>query len=303
MEQEFIRWLRQRYASSDKNIKLGIGDDAAVFAPESFPLVVACDSIADGTHFDSRTHALRMIGRKAIAVNLSDIAAMGARPLYATLSFMLPKAYAVEQVQEIFLGAAELAEEFGVQIIGGDTNSWRGKLVVGATLIGQVEHSIWRMSGARPGDAIVVTGEFGGSILSHHMDFSPRCQLAERLSGRYSIEAATDVSDALAFDLDQMCLLSGCGAEIELNKIPISPAAKDLANSQGGKSELEHALYDGEDFELILAVAPDALAAVLSDELFGAELTVVGRFVPGSTVIAIESDGSSRPLLIKGYTH
>ncbi len=148
MEQEFIRWLRQRNNKSSQSVPIGIGDDAAVITPDSGPLVIASDSIADGTHFDARIHALRKIGRKAVAVNLSDVAAMGAKPLYATLSFLLPRTFSVEQAQELFLGAAELAEEFGVQIIGGDTNSWPGKLVVGATLIGQVDHATWQMSGA-----------------------------------------------------------------------------------------------------------------------------------------------------------
>ena len=251
MEQEFIRWLRQRNDRSNQSVQIGIGDDAAVITPDSSPLVVTSDSIADGTHFDARIHTLRQIGRKAVAVNLSDVAAMGARPLYATLSFLLPRAFSAEQAQELFLGGADLAAEFGVQIIGGDTNSWPGKLVVSATLIGQVEHATWRMSVCGPGDAIVVTGEFGGSILGHHLDFVPKCRLADSFAKKYSIDAATDVSDSLSFDLDQICLLSGCGAEIELERIPVRSAAWELAKSRGGKSGLEHALYDGEDFELI----------------------------------------------------
>ncbi len=156
---------------------------------------------------------------------------------------------------------------------------------------------------ARAGDAIVVTGEFGGSILGHHLDFVPKCRLAESFAKKYSIHAATDVSDSLSFDLDQICLLSGCGAQIELEKIPVRSAASELAKSRGGKSALEHALYDGEDFELILAVPPAQLEELMRDEQYGQELTVVGRFVEGSSVDAIEGDGSRGPLLIQGYSH
>ena len=299
MEKEFIRWLRQRTNGPSQKVQIAIGDDAAVFTPAPDPLVVASDSIADGTHFDTQIHSLRQIGRKAVAVNLSDIAAMGAKPLYATLSFFLPKTFTVKQAQELFIGAADLAEAYGTQVIGGDTNSWHGKLVVGATLIGQVEHTPWQMSGAVPGDAIVVTGEFGGSILGHHIDFEPKCQLAAQFASQYSINGATDVTDSLSYDLDQMCLLSGCGAEIELEKIPVSAAANELARSNPEKTELEHALYDGEDFELILAVPPGVVDEMMDDEKFGIDFqpafAIISRNI--QTIFPFPAGGNSHVVI------
>ena len=304
MEQEFIRWLRARNAESNQlDVLVAIGDDAAVFDSGNRPIVVTCDAVADGTHFDLNVHSLRQVGRKAIAVNLSDIAAMGAQPRYATLCFFLPKDFTFEQAKELFTGAAEFANSFGVSVIGGDTNSWDGKLVVNVNSIGQVNGEVWQMSTAQIGDVIVVTGEYGGSILAHHIDFEPRCRLAAHFAQHYQVHAATDVTDSLSSDLNQICLLSQCGAEIELDKIPVRLAAHELSRLQKLRTPLEHALYDGEDFELILAVSGSEASRMLQDESYGNELTVIGRFVEGQGVVRKNDDGSTSPLLIKGYSH
>lgn len=304
MEREFIEWLRERHKESkhcDK-LQIAIGDDAAVFSPAQHDLVVASDSIADGTHFDCSKHSLRRIGRKAIAVNLSDVASMGGRAKYATLSFFVPRCFSIEEVKEIFNGAADIADSYSVTIIGGDTNSWDGRLVVGANVIGECRNVPWKIGNAKPGDAILVTGCFGGSILGHHLDFEPRCDLANHFSASGAIHAATDVTDSLSIDLAQMCRLSGVGAEIELANVPISDAASRLAKDGSQRKPIEHALYDGEDFELLFAIDGERVDEILKDDKFGDLFTVIGKFVSGSKIVVI--DGlNSRDLFIDGYRH
>lgn len=311
MEQEFLDWLQTRQrvdvehaAARGGYVLLGIGDDAAVFESGKKPLVIACDSIAQGTHFDLNHHSLCDIGRKAIAVNLSDLAAMGATPLVATLSFQIPRSFSLDEVKEIFLGAEDLANQFDLEIVGGDTNSWDGGLVVGATLVGRAESSFWKMSGAQAGDDIVVTGDFGGSILGHHLKFQPCCELATKLANDYKINGATDVSDSLALDLSRLASASGCGAEVVLAKVPVSEAARVLsARENNNRTALDHALYDGEDFQLILAVPPDVTERLLKDNTINRDLTVIGKFTERLGLIGVTNDGSSKQIDAKGYWH
>ena len=311
MEQEFLDWLNQRKEELsgragyvDDRIRIGIGDDAAVIEPSRRPWVVACDSIADGTHFETGKHSLTDIGRKAMAVNLSDMAAMAATPRWATLMFHVPSGFELDQLKRLFQGAESLAADFNVQIIGGDTNSWDGKLVVGATLIGEAENSVWTMDGGNAGDQVLVTGSFGGSILGRHLSFTPQCELAIRIAENYEVHAATDVSDSLALDLAQLSRASGFGAEIEFNQIPVSRDAHVLSEqSDDAMTPLDHALYDGEDFQLILVMSPNESNRLLNDELVGNELTRIGKLVPEPGLMVVHSDSKKEPLNIQGYRH
>jgi thiamine-monophosphate kinase len=287
-------------------MRVGPGDDAAVLElARRGSCVVTSDMLSDGVDFLLDRCDPRLVGRKALAVNLSDLAAMAARPVAAVVALMLPRAGALALAQKLYDGLLPLAAEFGVAIAGGDTNTWDGGLVLSVTAVGEVtEHGSWLRSGAQPGDEIIVTGRFGGSLLGRHLEFTPRLSEALVLNARYNIRAATDVSDGLSLDLSHIGEESGCGAVLEPGAVPIADDAYRLAEREGGRtSPLEHALSDGEDFELILAVPPDEARRLLLDQPLGVPLTRIGEFVaePGLWISA--PNGARSPLAPRGYRH
>ena len=270
-------------------------------------LVVATDSIADGTHFQLPTHSLAQVGHKAIAVNLSDFAAMGAKPVAATLNFTCPKSFGLVELKELFTGIANTAEQFGVQIIGGDTNRWDGRLVVGVTVFGSkypgTTDDFWRMSGAKAKDAILVTGALGGSIAGKHIDFQPRLNVSKYLIENYKVNAATDITDSLSIDLAAVALKSNCGFELMGKRIPISEDATSLAR-ESGKTPLEHALYDGEDFELILCVDEAEAGRILADKNCECTFTKIGMMnSSGKFTITNADGGGTTELKVEGFIH
>ena len=305
MEHSFIAWAKQRAARLPK-VKLGIGDDCALLGLESFDLqasdmVVTTDSLCDGTHFILSECGPQAAGRKLMAVNLSDLASMAATPVACFLSLCLPRKNAGDIAAGVFEGVYELAAKYQVAIAGGDTNVWDGPLCLNLTAIGKSPcDRSWLRSGANPGDAIVVTGQLGGSILGKHLTFEPRLNLAKSLYALGLVSAATDISDGLGVDLLSMTVASKCGAEVALETIPISEDAIRLS-TQSGKSALDHAIGDGEDFELLLAV-PAARLADLPSEIDGVALTQIGTFV-SRTGLWSRTKGGVRQLSPKGYVH
>ena len=194
----------------------------------------------------------------------------------------MPRRGGLDLAIALYEGLLPLAEEYGLAIAGGDTNSWDGPLALSLTLIGKAppEGGALRRDGARPGDKIIVSGRFGGSILGRQFDFDPRVREAILLNERYRLHAGIDVSDGLAADLAHIAKESGCGAILDLDAVPVAEDAKRLAVQLGdGRSALEHALGDGEDFELILAVPPQEAARMLEDQPLDVFLTAVGEFV------------------------
>jgi thiamine-monophosphate kinase len=179
MERDFVRWLTERLPA-DRRMVVGPGDDAAVLNVRAgMQLVATTDMLMDGVDFDLSQHTPERIGRKALAVNLSDLAAMAARPLAALVSVALPRSGGLSLGQRLIEGMLPLASQFDCPVAGGDTNSWTERLVISVTVLGEVaEGQAWRRSGAIPGDALVVTGTFGGSILGKHFDCVPRVREA-----------------------------------------------------------------------------------------------------------------------------
>src|SRR5271165_4360184 len=181
-ELAYIEWLRCR-TPTDPRVLVGPGDDAAVLAPTgASPLLVTTDMLLEGSCFRVHEAGPRLVGRKAMAVNLSDMAAMAGEPLAAVVSVGLPRAGGGELAPDLYLGMRELADAFATPIVGGDTNSWDGPLVISITLLGKAtpRGTVLR-SGARPGDWLVVTGPLGGSILGKHLTFVPRVREALEL--------------------------------------------------------------------------------------------------------------------------
>ena len=303
VESEFLSWLRARLPEHPR-LSLGPGDDAAVLDLQpGAGCVLTSDLLSEGTDFESPPGDWGKVGRKALAMNLSDLAAMAAQPLAALVSVLLPRIGGLAIAQQIYDGMCPLVAEFDIPIAGGDTNSWEGPAVVSVTAVGQTtEHGLWLRSGARPLDRVLVTGSLGGSILGHHFDFVPRVQEALLLNARYRIHAATDISDGLSLDLANILAASQVGATLDTGRIPISPAARRVARTVGG-TPLEHALGDGEDFELILIVPPDEAPRLLSDQPLPVPLTQIGHIIPQPGLWERQADGSRTPLQPRGYRH
>ncbi len=305
MEHSFIAWAKQRAARLPK-VKLGIGDDCALMGSESVnsaesDLAITTDSLCDGTHFILTECGAQAAGRKLIAVNLSDLASMSATPISVFLSLCLPKENAGDIAAGVFEGVHELAEKYGVAIAGGDTNVWDGPLVLHMTAMGKVPvGGGWLRSGASAGDAIVVSGKLGGSILGKHLSFEPRLALAAELRRLGGVVAATDISDGLGIDLLNMVVASKCGAEVWLDQVPISDEAH-LCAKKSGRTPLEHALGDGEDFELLMAI-PHAILDRLPAEVAGVPLTKIGTFVTRTGLWSKDKSGVKQ-LAARGYVH
>jgi thiamine-monophosphate kinase len=283
-----------------------VGDDAAVLQwPGDASGVVTTDLLADGTHFELAKHLPERVGRKALAVNLSDLAAMAARPRAVVVSLLLPRGEAAVLARRVLEGMLPLAREHEVAIAGGDTNVWDGRLVISVTALGQLtEKGPLLRSGARPGDALLLTGALGGSRLGHHLDFDPRIREALLLHQRYTLHAGMDISDGLCLDASRLAAASGCGIELELNCVRIAPAAHELARQmKDGRSALEHALTDGEDFELLMAAPRDEAQRILDDQPLNVPISEVGRVIDSPGLWGLYEDGRREPLEPRGFAH
>lgn len=305
MESALIAWLRERLPPHPL-LKLGIGDDAAVLDMAGVDqCVITVDALTDHVDFELSQIDPRLAGRKALSVNLSDLAAMAAQPLVGVIALVLPKQNGMQLAQALFEGMLPLAEKYNLALAGGDTNSWDGPLVISITLLGKVTpRGPLRRGGAKPGDRILATGSFGGSILGRHLDFQPRVDEALLLNERYRLHAGIDVSDGLSIDLARMAQESGCGAVLQIDSIPISDDARLLSQQRtDGISPLDHALGDGEDFELLLAVPPDEANRILADQPIDVQITDIGQFIPDPGLWQREGQSPKRSLVPKGWEH
>jgi thiamine-monophosphate kinase len=307
MEAEFYEWLRE-HVPTHPRLPLGLSDDAAVLEHSSSNLVITTDLLSDGVDFRLDRDQPSRAGRKALAVNLSDLAAMAARPVAATISIALPKAGVagrspLELAIELYEGLLPLAAEFDVAIAGGDTNTHDGPTVLSVTAFGEVtSRGPLTRSGGKPGDMLLVTGSLGGSLAGHHFDFVPRIREALLLNERYKLHAGMDLSDGLSLDLARLAKASGCGAVIRSDLVPVSAAAQSAA-IQSLTDPLSHALSDGEDFELLLAVPPESAAAILNDRPLDCPITRIGELVPDRGLWLADATGSRTPLAPTGWQH
>jgi len=284
-------------------VPIGIGDDAAAVRLDGSLVAITADMLLDGVHFDTRRHSYAQIGRKAVACSLSDCAAVACEPRAATVSLALADAMSPDDAKSLYHGMAGIADEFGCAIVGGDITSWPGKLAMDVAMLAEPmsPRGPVRRCGARAGDTIYVSGPLGGSLTGKHLSFVPRLDLASRLVREPALHAMMDISDGLALDLHRLCTASGCDAELSAARLEqvISEAARRLAR-EDGRPPLEHALSDGEDFELLV------VGGQLEPERFG--LSPVGRVIPRSTpdrsaIVMCHDDGQREPLEPRGYEH
>lgn len=292
-EFDFINWIQSQAKSTDF-VQLPQGDDLAVLKWNADDLLlVGVDQVLDGVHFDSKIHSPEQIGRKVVNRNFSDCAAMACLPAALVVSAGLPDGAGLGYAQSIYRGMREAADAFNCPIVGGDTGSWPGRLVLSVTVLGRSAGitPISRKS-AKPGDFIYVTGPLGGSILGRHMEFQPRIELARELARTGKISAMLDISDGLSRDLRHICQQSHVGAIIETDQIPIHEDARSLS-AKDGCPPIEHALHDGEDHELLFTS---------TGPIEHPSVTCIGK-TTADPAILIKHGGILSPLEPLGWQH
>lgn len=260
--------IRALTAGSQAPLPVPPGDDmAAIAADLDGPVLWSADMLMDGVDFRSSEHDWYAIGRKAMNVNLSDCAAMAARPRAALCAVALNQQLSMEAAERLHRGVSEAGSSCNCVLVGGDTNSWAAPTVIAISVAADLPggRAPITRSGARPGDLLCLSGPVGGSILGRHMTFEPRVALAERIAQILRPTAMIDISDGLAQDLGHICEASGCGAMLDEEALAglIHADARRLAE-RSGRRPLDHALHDGEDFELLVTLPADTDTAEIA---------------------------------------
>lgn len=284
------------------DVLVDIGDDAAVVRwSESRLGLITADMLLEGVHFLMPPATPREVGRKVMGVNLSDIAAMAGQPRFAVVSLGLSKRHSSDVALDLFAGMHDIATEFNTQIIGGDTNSWDGPLVINVTLTGEPHpRGPVTRSGAKVGDWIMVTGELGGSILGRQFSFQPRVSEAQQLHELVELHAMLDISDGLVGDLYHILEESHVGAILDAASIPISVAAHNMPDT---RTPLEHAMSDGEDFELLFTVSPEDGRRLLDEASLAVRISHIGEIVAEPSCLLRTANGGLQPLPRLGWNH
>jgi thiamine-monophosphate kinase len=296
-----LGWIERirRFATSDRSVLKGIGDDCAVVRTGGKRLILfACDMLVEGVHFLSDAPAA-LVGWKALAVNVSDIAAMGGIPRWAVVSVGLPPSTPVAYGLDLYRGLARCARRFGVHLVGGDTNRAKQK-VIDVAIVGEVEPDrvVYR-SKAAPGDRLLVTGRLGGAVRSgRHLTFLPRLYEARAIGAYVKPHAMIDLSDGLWNDLMRLCQASGVSAIVEWNRLPL----------HRGSSHLD-ALTEGEDFELLMAVEASQAERLLrwAARRLPCGLHRIGEVIPlrgkWPQIVLKTPDGKKLPKRLLGFQH
>ncbi len=313
-EFELIKQIASKISVDPLRVKVGIGDDTCVLSLKGDKLLlVTTDMSVEGVHFDCRYSSPYEIGYKAMVANLSDIAAMGGVPKDALISIGLRGEMSIDYVRELQRGIQALSNEFGVNIVGGDTVASHIGIVINITVLGEVEeeHLVLR-SGAKSGEYIVVTNRLGSSqaglellrrgitssLTQQHLMPRPKVREAQVIVQNHLATAMIDLSDGLIGDVYQLISASGIGAELFRESIPISDVAIEVAK-ESNACAIDFALYGGEDYELLFTVPPQKLAQ-LSELNF--ECTVIGKTIDEGIWLIDKINGKEK-LVPKGYEH
>lgn len=306
-EFELIQLLT-RSVPKNKSVVVGPGDDCAVLdlgVPERL-FLFKTDAVVEGVHFASGAPPEK-VGHKALGRCLSDVAAMAGTPIAAVITAGLPPSYDPGYIESIYAGMSVLARRHEVAIVGGETTTNPERILISVALLGTAPRgkAVLR-SGAEVGDAIFVTGELGGSIAGKHLDFEPRLAEGLWLAQNFSIHAMLDVSDGLAGDIRHLMKASRVGAELLASAIPVSPEARRAAKAPPArKPALLAALTDGEDFELLFAVASRDAVPLLDawkPQFPEVPLSCIGKITEGDRVTIRDKQGV-HPLTAYGYVH
>lgn len=307
-ELALIRKIQEWLGDASPPSPVGIGDDCAVFcvAPQQQGLVTT-DPILWKRHFDE-TVSPELAAMKLVKRNLSDIAAMGGKPLTAVVSLLLPKNTSLDWLRSFYKGMREASHRYQVPISGGDVSETEGLLGACLTLIGETTGGrILRRDTARIQDHVFVTGSLGGSLLGHHFNFEPRLAAGEWLCAREEVTAAIDLSDGLAKDL-QALLPRNAQARLFPTNIPVSDAARKSA-ADSGRPPLAHAFADGEDYELLFTIRgetdPETFLSDWRKNFPELPLSLIGRFesadsADGKLLIGLPEEVANQ---LSGYEH
>lgn len=327
--------LREKVFRPNQKVVTGIGDDAAAVRVSSGELLLlTTDVLVERVHFDRRIHSFWQIGWRAMVANVSDIAAMGGLPRYALVSICLSETISVEEVEELYEGMQTAADEYHLQIIGGDTVSSPRDVVVSISLSGEIEEkSLMTRGGAQVGDLICVTGELGGSqaglamlkmislkrkgdvlplpaekwsaVRERHLQPRARLREARLLAQGGVVNAMIDVSDGLAGEVGHIAEESSVGAEIQSAEIPIGPETRRVARHLG-VPVLDLALHGGEDFELVFTISAAAAQPTAKRILreTGTAVSIIGKVLPAEDgIVLVSPRGKRTPMLTEGYRH
>jgi len=302
-EFDLIRWIRRQIGPTP-HVPIGIGDDSAgLRLPPGTTTLVTTDMLIDGVHFRSAEIAPRRIGRKAVARCLSDIAAMAGDAQALVVALAAPKHISISALKEILRGMIHAARKFNVHIVGGDVAVGNLPLTITVTAIGSAKPGhIPLRSAARANDVLLVTGELGGSLLGRHLDFTPRLAAARWLNQQIALHAMIDISDGLAADANQIATESAVGIELWEDAIPVSRDAF-LAAESSGATPLQHALHDGEDYELLFTATAREAEQLLHRNDLPLRISCIGDIVPETGLWLRKRGQARRPLEPRGWRH
>jgi thiamine-monophosphate kinase len=335
-ERRLLAYLRARIPAGD-GVLIGVGDDAAAVEAGPGHTLLTTDSLVEGVHFLREWTPATLLGRKALSVNLSDIAAMAGVPRYATVSLALPRSLPGAYLEGLYDGLLERAAQAGVSIVGGNLSATDGPLVVDVTLIGRGDRLL-RREGGQPGDRLIVSGTLGApaeglrllrqgarldvdgevqalgpwtsssqAALRHclraQLDPDPPLAFARSLAEGDWVHASLDISDGLSGDLLTLCEASGVAARVQAAALPVDPQALALERARGGDAQ-RLALHGGEEYQLLLAVPPDGVQA-LRDRAFvwNLALTDIGELHAGEPRVLLVGARGETELAPEAHDH
>jgi thiamine-monophosphate kinase len=298
-ESSFIEWIYSQSDFDPAAVPVGPGDDMAIVTCGGQRVLLTTDQVLDGVHFVLAEHGARAAGRKAMARNLSDVAAMATEAVAAVAAVAFPRGLGRPDAEEMYRGMRLCGDAFACPLVGGDVGSWDGPLAITVTILARpgAAEPVLR-SGAKAGDAICVTGSLGGAWRTRrHLTFTPRIAEARVLAGGYGLHAMIDLSDGLSVDLGHICDSSGVGAEIVAAAVPIHEDARLAGDALGA------ALGDGEDYELLFTLAEADAERLVARQPLPVPVTRIGTIVEPTRRVLLREGGRQEKLRPTGWEH